>query len=150
MSEANNLWDHINERYDQIRVTEFFLEFVHDKDFRLVMEQGLSTLQEQAKELEKKLVNHEVPLPERPPAIQDTVLDPETVEDRFIYRVILSGIQGALNLHFRAVIDSVRNDGLRQYFLELLRKEIDIYGNLLKYGRMKGWAKMPPMYVNKK
>ncbi len=150
LSEGNNLWDHLNERYDEIRVTEFFLEFIHDRDFRLIMEKGLSVLQKQAKELEQELSQYEVPLPQRPPANQESVLDPEIVEDRFIFRVIFFGIQGALNLHLRAVIDSIRNDGLRKYFLELLRQEIDMYSDFIKYGKMKGWTKIPPMYINKK
>jgi hypothetical protein len=96
------------------------------------------------------MTEYEVPLPDRPPAHLETAIDAEIIEDKFIYRVIFSGIQGALNLHFRAVVESIRNDGMREFFLKYLKPEIDTYGNLVKYGKMKGWTKVPPMYVNTK
>jgi hypothetical protein len=49
-------------------------------------------------------------------------------------------------MHIRAVIETNRNDGIRKIFMGLLDKELNIYDDLLKIGKVKGWMKVPPMY----
>ncbi len=146
VSEANHIWDHINMRYDQKQLTDIFLDFVHDTDLQLIFKRGNTILEEQIKLLEQKAVEYEVPLPERPPAVTESPIDPEIMEDKFVYRVILANIGSAINLHIRAVIETIRNDSLREVFFKFLKSELDVYNNLLKYGKLKGWNHVVPMY----
>ncbi len=67
LGEAFHIWNHLSLRYNQIQMNHSFLGFVHDLDFKLIMQQGLDTLKKQTSELEKKALSFEVVLPKRPP-----------------------------------------------------------------------------------
>jgi hypothetical protein len=146
VAEANNIWDHLVERYDQWRLTQFYLSNVHDKEFKAVLQSGVTTLEDQMKTLEQLCEKFEIPLPDRPPLNQKVVADPEVLEDSFIYRNILTGIQGSINLHVRAAIETVRNDSLRKIFMDYLKEELAIYGSYFRYGKVKGWIRIIPTY----
>lgn len=73
-------------------------------------------------------------------------IDPETLKDSFMYTTIINGVFDAVDLHMRAVIQTVRNDGLRNLFYDLLNDEFNICHNLLRYGKMRGWSKVTPIY----
>jgi len=75
------------------------------------------------------------------------VIDPEALEDNFTYRTILRGMQDALDLHLRAVVQSTRNEGLRRLFTDFFTREMDDYDSFLKYGKAKGWTQIPPSYA---
>jgi len=145
-SEAFHVWDNLSHRYDQFQLTQFFLEFAHDKEFRVILTQGLKSLTKEISVLEEVAVKYEVALPNRPPASVSVALDPETMQDKFMYAVLLKGIQDAIDLHVRAVIESIRNDSLRNLLMDFFQKEIQMYEMLLKYGKMKGWTKIPPIH----
>lgn len=146
VAEANNIWDHLVERYDQWQLTLYFLSITHDNDFKAVLQRGLATLESQMKTLEKQCEKFEIPLPDRPPKTQKAVVDPDAMEDRFFYRNILTGIQGSIGLHVRAAIETVRNDELRKLFMDYLKDELFTYKNYFKYGKIKGWIKIVPTY----
>jgi hypothetical protein len=147
VGEAYHLWDHLSQRYDQIQLTEFIVSFTHDTDYRAILSTGLKNLQKQAKDIEKLMVANEIPLPPRPPASMQTPIDPEALEDNFTYRTILRGMQDALDLHLRAVVQSTRNEGLRRLFTDFFTREMDDYDSFLKYGKAKGWTQIPPSYA---
>ncbi len=146
LTEAFHIWDHLSLRYDQIQMTALFLGFVHDPDFKLIMQQGLNVLKKQAGKLEQQALTFEVVLPERPPSSMQVPIDPETLKDNFMYATIFNGMLDAVDLHMRAVIETVRHDALRDLFFELLKDEIGIVNNLLRYGKMKGWSRVTPIY----
>ncbi|ADL13054.1 DUF3231 family protein [Acetohalobium arabaticum] len=144
--EAGHIWDHLNLRYDQVQLTRIFLDFVHDTEFKLILEQGNKILQKQAKLLAEKATEYEVPTPEKPPASQKAKIDPEIMEDKFAYRVILKGIQEAIDSHIGAVIETIRNDKLRKLFFDLYNEEVELFNDLIEYGKMKGWTHIIPTY----
>lgn len=146
-SEAYHIWHNINDRYLQSQLTQFFLVFVHDLDFKLVLTKGMNVLKKQIKMMEDLALKYEVQMPERPPASLQIPIDPETLEDRFMYQVIYKGIDDAIDVHIRAVIETLRNDPLRKTFLDLYKAELDIQDDMIKYGKIKGWTKAPPIYV---
>lgn len=132
------------ERYDQWQLTQYYLSITHDNDFKAVLLKGLVTLESQIKTLEKKCEQFEIPLPDRPAKTQKAVADPDVMEDRFLYRSILTGIQSSISLHVRAAIETVRNDELRKLFMDYLKEELSIYKNYFKYGKIKGWINIFP------
>ena len=147
VAEAFHLWDHINMRYDQIELTTYFYDSAHDADLRAILKLGLASLSKQAADLEAKMTHFEVPMPQRPPENFKTPIDPETLEDEFIFRTILRGLQEAMDLHLRAVVESTRNDSLRRFFHGFLETEMEIFDKYLKYGKMKGWVHTPPANI---
>ncbi len=146
VSEAYHIWDHINIRYDHINITKLYLNSIHDPELKMIVQKGQNILQKQVQQLEKKAVKYGLTLPERPPASHKTNEDHELIKDQFVFKIILNGIQNSTNLHLKAIIESVRNEQLRQLFLELLKTELSIFDSYLRYGKMKGWTHIPPSY----
>ena len=146
LTEAFHLWDSLSQRYDQLQLTTFFLGIVHDQEFKIILQQGIKTLNEQVSLLEQKALNFEVILPERPPASLKVSIDPETLTDSFMFTNIFTGIVEAIDLHMRAVIETITNDSLRDLYVELLKEEVNIFNKFLMYGKAKGWTKITPIY----
>jgi len=146
-SEAYHIWRNISDRYIQSQLSEFFLGFVHDLEFKAILTAGTLVLSKQIKLIENLALKYEIHLPERPPSSMTTPIDTEILEDMFMYQLIFKGIDDAIDLHIRAVIATVRNDPLRKIFLDLYKEELIIHDKMIKYGKMKGWALVPPIYI---
>ncbi len=144
---AFHILDHVTHRYHQLQLTKFFLSFAHDKEFRLILNQGVKKLEKETAMLQEIALKHEVQLPTQPPISMQVPVEPETAEDSFMYQVILSGMQSAIDLHVRAVLETIRNDTLRAVYYQLLEDEIKMHENILKYGKMKGWIIQVPIYA---
>ncbi|MCR3922719.1 MAG: DUF3231 family protein [Firmicutes bacterium] len=145
--EAFHLLDHISHRYHQLQLTKFFLSFAHDKEFRLILNQGVKTLEKETEILQELSLQHEIQLPIRPPHSMLVPVEPETAEDSFMYQAILIGMQTAIDLHVRAVLETIRNDALRKVFYQLFEDELVMHENILKYGKAKGWIIAVPIYA---
>lgn len=145
-SEAFHIWDSISLRYEQIELLGIFINFAHDIEFRAILEHGAYVFANQVKELEQLALELNVMLPNRPTPMVSSPIDPETIKDKFMYRIILSWELNALDNHVRAIIETIRNDSLRKYWRDILGMELDYYDKFLKYGKLKGWARVIPMY----
>lgn len=148
VAEAYHLVDHITLRYDQIQLTMFFASFAHDPEYAAILNTGVKELEAQVKRLEKIMLEMEVPLPKRPPVSVKTPADPETLEDVFTYRIVYRGIQEAVDLHLRAIVETTRNDSLRQLFSDFFSAELDMNDRFIKYGKAKGWPHQQPLYIS--
>jgi len=146
VGEAFHLWDHLSLRYDQRQLTDFFVSFAHDAEYQAIMQLGLRTLDQQIDRLEKAMLQFEIPLPPRPPESVKAPVDPETLEDRFTYRTLTRGIQEAIDLHLRAIVETTRNDSLRRVYTDFLFTELKLFDRLIKYGKAKAWLHTPPAY----
>ncbi|MHB9095062.1 MAG: DUF3231 family protein [Eubacteriales bacterium] len=147
VGEAFHLWDHLTFRYDNIEQTELFHAFAHDGDFKLLLKQGLqNTLKKQATMLEKELYKFGLSLPKKPPESTKRYQDLEILDDEYMYRILLLGVQGAAVLHAQAFKQSVTNDRIRGIFADLLWSEIDQTDSIIKYGKVKGYFNQVPLY----
>ena len=145
-AEAANIWDHINIRYDHIEITKNYLDFIHDFEFKKIVKRGENILSKQANTLEKISIKYGLSLPERPAAFNKSQEEPEFINDKFIFRTIFSGVKNSTHLHINAIIVCTRNDKLRKFFFKLLKDELSIFDSFLRYGKMKGWIHLPPMF----
>ena len=145
-SEAFHIWDHITMRYEQTELMGIFSSFAHDTEFRVILQHGLYIYNKQVSTLEQLGLKFNVPLPNRPALPVTSPIDPETVTDKFMYRIILSWQLSALDYHVRAIIETIRNDSLRKLWNGLLSTELEYYDKYLKYGKMKGWTRVVPIY----
>ncbi|MBS4022991.1 MAG: DUF3231 family protein [Dethiobacter sp.] len=145
-AEAFHIWDHIAQRYDQLELTAFFHGFAHDLDFRAILLAGQTILNKQVSMLEQYALNFEVTLPKRPAASVKSPIDPETMTDKMMFSYIFNGIIGSVDLHIKAIIETIKNDALRQIWLNLFKEELQMYDKYVKYGKMKGWTKVVPIY----
>ena len=144
--EAFHILDHVSHRYHQLQLTKFFLSFAHDKEFRFILSQGVKQLEKETGMLQEIALKHEVQLPLRPPSSMEVPVEPEVAEDSFMYQAILIGMQTAIDLHIRAVLETIRNDTLRAVFFKLFDDEVAMHEKILKYGKAKGWIITVPIY----
>lgn len=142
--EAYHLWNHLTYRYDNVYQTLLFASFAYDTDFKVFLEQGAKTLMKQSKMLEDELQKFGLPLPVRPPTVKPPETRTETMNDDYMFRTLITGIQGALVFHAQGLKQSITNKRLRKLFRDLLLDEVEIYTNLVKYGKMKGWLNAAP------
>jgi hypothetical protein len=145
-SEAFHIWDHITMRYEQIELIGIFSSFAHDTEFKVILEHELYVYNKQINILEQLALKLNVPLPNRPALPVVTPIDPETITDKFMYRTILSFELASVNAHVRAIIETIRNDELRKLWREILSSELGYYDKYLKYGKLKGWTRVIPIY----
>ena len=122
------------------------MNFAHDTEFKVILQHGLYIYNKQVKQLEQLGLKLDVPLPNRPTQPVMSPIDPETIKDKFMYRNILSWELAALDTHVRAIIETIRNDSLRKLWSELLNTELEYYDKYLKYGKLKGWNRIVPIY----
>ncbi len=130
-AEAFHIWDHISQRYEQLEINTFFLSFAHDPDFRAVLTAGKVVLGRHIKILEEQALSFEVTLPSRPAATEKSPIDPETLTDKMMYGIIFAGIIGSIDMHIRSIIETVRNDSLRQIWLNMFKEEIQLYDKVV-------------------
>ena len=145
-SEAFHIWDHIVMRYEQIELIGIFSSFAHDTEFKVILQHGVYIYNKQLKKLEQLALKLNVPLPNRPALPVTSPIDPETITDKFMYRIILNLQLSSLDTHVRAIIETIRNDSMRKLWSGLLNEELEYYDKYLKYGKMKGWTRVVPIY----
>lgn len=147
VSDAFHVWDHIQRRYNQLHITKLYEGIAHDTDFRAVMALATRTLEGQLTKLEKLAIEFEVTLPERPPESMRFAVDPEVMDDRLFFQQINDGIDMMVEAHIRSCIETLRNDRVRGMFVHFLEDELDIHDKMIKYGKLKGWLIVPPVYA---
>ncbi|MCK8818075.1 DUF3231 family protein [Natroniella sulfidigena] len=145
--EAFNLWTHTNYRYVNIEETLRWKEFVHDADFKKILEKGLKKLNSQVKVLEKELKHFGLMVPKRPPKVVKTTNDKTTYKDEYIFKSLFIGLQWAGTLHSKAFQQCIVNDRIRKVFKDFLYEEMDMLNEISKYGKLKGWLPTPPKYT---
>ena len=109
---------------------------------------GLKTLGKQQDMLEKELQYFGIPLPIHPPSVTPPETNTEIMRDDYMYKNLLTGMQGAAIMHTMALKQCVTNDRVRKLFKQLLYEELDIYNNMVKFGKMKAWINVVPRYTS--
>ncbi len=144
--EAFLLWDQLVSRYDIIQISQIFQNFAHDHDFKYFMRKGIQeTLEKQVNMLEKEMNTYQVPLPERPPKSVNLPANSAIMSDDMMFKQIFTGVQSFLDNHVRTIRSITTNDPLRHLLVEFAKEELDIFENLCKYGKTKGWLQVPPI-----
>ncbi len=143
--EAGLLWDFLVARYICIEETQFYHNHAHDKEFKQLINYGLKNiLEDQVNKLEEQLDKYKVPLPERPPKSINT--ENSQPNDRFIFQKIFVGCNNFIDYSARVGRSMVTTDSLRQMIFGFLKNEIYLYDMLCKYGKLKGWTSIEPIY----
>ena len=141
--EIYSLWEELAARYVSKEKTQLFTQFVEDPDFKIVINTGLRTIEEQINKLERIIEKYSVQAMERPPINVNVDSNISALTDEFIYVEIINGSQKFLDMHTRAYRGS-HNDELRELYKKFIIEEIDVYDGLVTYGKIKGWLSKPP------
>ena len=145
--EAGILWDLLSARYKCIEETNIYHNYAHDKDFKeMIVRLGMTMLNRHIAEMEKQCEIFNVPMVKRPPKSVVQQSDNMNFTDEFMFRQIFEGCQHFLSVLSYCISNMVHNDALRGMFGTHFNEELAIFNNLCKYGKMKGWLEIAPMY----
>lgn len=129
---AWHIWDMLRARYDVTNQTNIYVNFVKDIDFKAVLSLGIEQLKAQITDLEELTKKYGITVPGKnpvPPTIAQTISE---INDEFVFRAILQGIQGFLQI--LSAFTQSTNPAIRQLFKEIFINEIEIYDKFLEYG----------------
>lgn len=145
--EAYNLWDGLVSRYNAIQQMQILHNFVHDKDFSLLLKHAyMELMDKQANKLEQLMNDYQLALPKRPPQSIKTPANVEAYEDRFLASIVINMIQENITQQIRFIRTSLTNESVRKVFLDFLGEGADLYDSAIKYVKLKGWLSIPPLY----
>ena len=145
-NEIYHLWNHLLIRYTNIHQTSLFQKFATDADLQMLLSTGCKALKRQAKNLENILLRFGVTLPKNYPNVTIEPAFSEIVEDRYIFNAVYLGMQNAYSIHGAAIRECLVNDQVRTVFINLLFEELALLNDFIKYGKIKGWLPLPPVY----
>lgn len=146
--EAAAIWEELTARYDIIQFTQILQNFVHDTDLKLIINKGLfQILEKQVNVLEEEMNVLQIPLPERPPKSVNIPSTTGLFQDEFIFSSVFVGIQHMMDRHIKHIRSITTSDRLRRIFIEFMQQEMEVFDNMVKYGKLKGWLKLPPKFV---
>ncbi|WP_347490310.1 DUF3231 family protein [Desulfoscipio sp. XC116] len=144
--EAFILWNDLVTRYDNIEKTQLYQNLIHDPDFKYLVAKKLGdTLEQQANELEHLMDMYKLPLPCRPPKSTSIQVNSELMNDRYLFRDIMAGVENLMTTLTHSVRTFTTNDAIRGIAIKNLSKEIEIYDDMCKFGKLKGWLTPPPL-----
>lgn len=145
--EAYNLWDALVSRYNAIQQMQILHNFVHDKDFSLLLKHAyMELMDKQANKLEQIMNDYQLALPKRPPQSIKTPANVEAYEDRFLAAIAINMIQENITQQIRFIRTSLTNESVRKTFIDFLGEGADLYDTAIKYVKLKGWLSIPPLY----
>jgi len=145
--EAYNLWDALTSRYNAIQQMQILHNFVHDKDFSLLLKHAyMELMDKQANKLEQLMNDYQLALPKRPPQSIKTPANVEAYEDRFLAAIAINMIQENITQQIRFIRTSLTNESVRKTFIDFLGEGADLYDSAIKYVKLKGWLSIPPLY----
>lgn len=144
--EAYNLWDMLKSRYGAFENLKIWLEYVHDKDLTILMQEYVGNLSKDIKLLERLLSKHSITGPDSHVPGMNTAVNPEIVRDQMIAQNLLVFLQEDIEMLLRAVRTSTTNDGVRAQLIKLTRDAITRIDLMIKYVKAKGWIDIPPIY----
>ncbi|EHQ88960.1 DUF3231 family protein [Desulfosporosinus youngiae] len=145
LGEGYSLWHAMVLRYDSLIETKTLLEFVKDTDLKMIIRKGIKVMEEQKETLEQLAKEFSVPMPQRPPEEPNSVIDLNTMSDRFVFRKIYEGMS---NTMFKHITNYQRAHGsyLREIFRTFLDEELDMYDKYYEYGKLKSYLHEPPTF----
>jgi hypothetical protein len=147
IEEAAIVWDMLSARYKCLEETHIYYSFAKDPEFKiLISKMGIKMLEMQAEELEKQCALFGIPMPKRPPKGAKTAEDRTVFSDEFMFRQIFEGCQHFIERLGVCIKSTVHNDPLREIYIRFLSEELEIFNNLCKYGKLKSWLDIQPLY----
>ena len=145
--EAGLLWDFLAARYLCIEETQFYHSLAHDTEFKKIISYGIkNVLEDQVNKLEEQMDKYKVALPERPPKSMNMDNSQVPFNDRFIFQRIFIGCSNFIDYSARVGRSMVTTDSLRSMVFGFLKNELSLYDKLCKYGKLKGWTSIEPIY----
>ncbi|HBC91604.1 MAG TPA: hypothetical protein DCZ10_01510, partial [Pelotomaculum sp.] len=70
----------------------------------------------------------------------------QIITDELIFRHLWIGMQYFIGQDVQHATRGITNDTLRDMFTDFVNDELKSFGNITKYGKLKGWFESPPIF----
>jgi len=87
-----NLWNGLRARYISKETYQFHRNFIHDRDFDLLLDQQLEHFENQINIMEKLAKKYKIQIPDRPSQSINISAHLDAVTDRLIFRRVFSDL----------------------------------------------------------
>ncbi|AGB41163.1 Protein of unknown function (DUF3231) [Halobacteroides halobius DSM 5150] len=144
--EVYTLWDLLNTRYSIVNSLKINRNFIHDSDFRKVVDGHVEAFSKEVNEFEKKLQKVAIKGPQ--PAVTDTKIatSNEVMRDEDIAWNLYNYYRGELKSLTRSFRDHTTNDNISEWLIKITKQTLHRYHNYVDYLKKKGWINIPPRY----
>ena len=149
IGEAFILSQQLYYRYFCLERTVQFHKWAHDVDLKTMIKAGIYYLEKEIAAIEEQMEKFKVPQPTRSPKSVKTTTsgnNSSSINDQLIFESIHHGCVEAIEKNLRNAMAILNNDSLRVMFIDLVKEELDIMYNCCKYGKLKGWLPIYPIY----
>ncbi|HHT69178.1 MAG TPA: DUF3231 family protein [Firmicutes bacterium] len=143
--EAHNLWDLLTSKYHMMEKMLIYESLVHDPDLEAVFKLIRRPVQKNINILEKELMTHSVPSPDRNRASVQLQGESDAITDEYIAMDIFLYFQEHVENLLGAFYSSFTNDHVRKMVMDMVARTIAETNALVHYLRAKGWMEKPPM-----
>ena len=146
--EAFNLWDCLKLNYDAVEKLEVYTKFAHDKDLIFFINSQLKEIKYQNNNLINLMRLYAINGPDRGREGSQWVGNQEAFRDEFIFQEFLIAVQERAEKLLYVSRTCLTNDEIRNFFVVALKTTLETFDVIYKYGKLKGWIGIPPLYLN--
>lgn len=148
IGEAFLLTQHLYYRYTCLEQTLHYYNWAHDADFKAMIKVGLHYLEKEVAVIEEQMTKYKVPQPSRSPKSVkiDLTEGSSAINDPFMFELIRNGCVAAVEKNLRNANQILNNDSLRVMFVNFVKEEMELMINCCKFGKLKGWLPVYPVY----
>jgi len=146
--EAHHLWDTLSSKYTAFEKIQLWENYAHDLDLKHFLASVRRSMKKNMTLLEKQIEKYNIPGPEG--HIRDVrySINSEVLRDEYIAVDTFTFIQESIEMLLQAIRSCVTNDDIRHIFTGILREAVEATDFYMRYLRLKGWMKQPPLYPN--
>lgn len=146
--EAHRLWRVLKHRYIVIDECNTMVNFVHDLEFKLIINHLVDDWTKEVKWVEKELNKYSIPSPRPNLTDINVAADPESMRDCQTARLVHMFLARDIDILIDSFRDSYINDDVFSLFKELSERSFRRLDQFIRYVKVKGWVDFPPQYFN--
>lgn len=146
--EVYNPWDLLKTKYYESATVNLFLNFVHDPDFKVLLQNHSDDVKNEIKDLETMIKNFAIEAPTPVKKDVRSSVNTEVMTDAYMAQTITLLYQELIELKLRAFRTSTTNDKIRKVFKNYTGRGIEKLHTFIKYIKVKGWIDSPAIYPN--
>ncbi|MCL5935731.1 MAG: DUF3231 family protein [Firmicutes bacterium] len=149
IGEAFILSQQLYYRYFCLEKTQQYYKWAHDTELKAMIKAGSNFIEKEIAAMEEQMDKYNVPQPTRSPKsvkVTTSANESSLINDQLIFESIRDGCVAAIEKNLRNAIAILNNDSLRVMFLEFVKAEADVMLQCCKYGKLKGWLPIYPIY----
>lgn len=149
IGEAFLLSQQLYYRYLCVENTQQYYKWANDTELKAMIKVGSGYLTKEITALEEQMDKYNVAQPTRSPKsvkVTTNVNDTSLINDQLIFENIHNGCVAAIEKNLRNAIAILNNDSLRVMFIDFVKEEADIMLQCCRYGKLKGWLPVYPVY----